>query len=396
MQSRYTHIPYTLLWDKAPLDISFAFGDEKPAGKHGFMTVQGDRLVFEDGTQTRFWGTNFNSGANFPEHSHSEKVAKRLACMGVNIVRLHQLDAEWATPNIFQFRKGKRLDNTGGLDAESMDRLDYLICCLKREGIYVYLDLLCYRKFKTGDGVENALELAEAGKPYSNFSRRLIELQKRFAVQIWTHYNPYTKLAYKDEPAIVLCEIINESDLVHNAAITLEPYKSELIALWKQWTGENGLTGESADEPDFASQDENMLAFKCGLMQSYYSEMIAACRDCGVKIPIAGTNWQINMAVLKAQQPTDFTDGHIYSWVGDQRRFADRTVLADRDNMITALAFNRVADKPFFVSEWDEPWPNQYRAASPLYMAALGAFQGFAVWVDELHCGVTYAFEVPA
>ena len=35
------------------------------------------------------------------------------------------------------------------LDPESMERLDYLIYCLKREGIYVYLDMLTSRKFRS-------------------------------------------------------------------------------------------------------------------------------------------------------------------------------------------------------------------------------------------------------
>ena len=71
-------IPYVLPWDKMPVDISFIFENEKPAGKHGFLKIEGENFVFEDGTPAKFWGTNFNSGANFPSHSHSEKVAKRL------------------------------------------------------------------------------------------------------------------------------------------------------------------------------------------------------------------------------------------------------------------------------------------------------------------------------
>lgn len=85
-----------------------------------------------------------------------------------------------------------------------MDRLDYLIWCLKKEGIYVYLDLLTYRRFETGDGVESAYQLGDAAKPYSTYNRRLIELQKKYNYDLWTHINPYTKLAYKDEPAIVM------------------------------------------------------------------------------------------------------------------------------------------------------------------------------------------------
>ena len=117
-------IPYTLPWDDMPIDLSFIYEKEKPAGKHGFLKVEGDRFVFEDGTEGKFWGTNFNSAQNFPSHEHSVKVAKRLAKIGINIVRFHQLDAEWSTPNIFQFTKGENKENTMNFDPVSMDRLD--------------------------------------------------------------------------------------------------------------------------------------------------------------------------------------------------------------------------------------------------------------------------------
>ncbi len=81
------------------------------------------------------------------------------------MVRFHQIDAEWSTPNIFQFTKGENKPNTLTIDPESIDRLDYLIHCLKQEGIYIYMDPLTYRRFKTGDGVEAADQLPDAAKP---------------------------------------------------------------------------------------------------------------------------------------------------------------------------------------------------------------------------------------
>jgi len=54
-------IPYTLPWDDMPVDLSFIYKSEKPAGKHGFLQVKGEKFIFEDGTEGRFWGTNFNS-----------------------------------------------------------------------------------------------------------------------------------------------------------------------------------------------------------------------------------------------------------------------------------------------------------------------------------------------
>ena len=65
-----------------------------------------DYFTFEDGTPGRFWGVNINGSANFPEHSYSEIFAKRLMKVGINLVRFHQLDAEWATPNTFSVYKG--------------------------------------------------------------------------------------------------------------------------------------------------------------------------------------------------------------------------------------------------------------------------------------------------
>ena len=130
------YVPYVLPWDDMPIDISHVFEHEKPAGKHGFMTVQGNRFVFQDGTEMKFWGTNFNSGANFPPHEYSRKVAKRLAKTGINIVRFHQLDAEWSTPNIFQF--AKEIQQQYKKPGSEPGSPDYLIYCLK-EGIYIYL-----------------------------------------------------------------------------------------------------------------------------------------------------------------------------------------------------------------------------------------------------------------
>jgi hypothetical protein len=172
-------IPFPAYYDDVPIDLSFVFENEKPAGKHGFLKADKDRFVFEDQTEARFWGTNFNGGSNFPEFEYAEKIAKRLSKIGINLVRFHQLDSEWNTPNIYQFTKGKRLKNTQTFDPESLKRLDYLIYCLKREGIYCYLDIFTYRKFKSGDGVENAIALKDAAKPYSGYNRHMIELQKK-------------------------------------------------------------------------------------------------------------------------------------------------------------------------------------------------------------------------
>ena len=372
-------MPYTLPWDDMPIDLSFIYEKEKPAGKHGFLKVDGDRFIFEDGTEAKFWGTNFNSAQNFPSHEHSVKVAKRLAKIGVNIVRFHQLDAEWSTPNIFQFTKGENKENTMNFDPVSIDRLDFLIHCLKEEGIYVYMDLLTYRRFKSGDGVEAAGQLGDAAKPYSTYNRRLIELQKKFNSDLWTHLNPYSGLAYKDDPAIVLVEVTNENDLF-SQKVTLEPYRTELEDRFRKWAEVNRIKVNKGNV-DFTKPDKTITEFFVDVTKEYYREMIGHMRETGVKIPIAGTNWTRGGEHLSSQVVADFTDSHAYwyswSWKMNDKAFQNDQMTGSMNNMLPSLAFNRVAGRPFFVSEWDNPWPNEWRAESSLLLAAVASLQGW-------------------
>jgi len=376
-------IAYTLPWDDMPIDLSILYEKHKPAGKHGFLKVQGDRFVFEDGTEARFWGTNFNSAQNFPSHEYSVKVARRLAKIGVNMVRFHQLDAEWSTPNIFQFTKGKNKANTMSFDPVSLDRLDYLIYCLKQEGIYVYMDLLTYRRFKSGDGIEAAEQLGDAAKPYSTFNKRMIELQKKFNYDLWTHNNPYTNLAYKDDPVIVLVEVTNENDLF-TQQVTLEPYRTELEERYRNWAEGKGRRINTG-KVDFTEMDKNILEFFVDVTKEYYTEMIQHMKETGVKIPITGTNWSRGAALLSCQLATDFCDSHAYTsgggWRDANGKFGNQPNVGSINNMFPVLAFNRAAGKPFFVSEWDNPWPNEWRAESALLMASVGLLQGWCGFV---------------
>jgi len=372
-------VPFNISWtDHVPVDISFVFEREKPAGKHGFLKVKGDRFVFEDGTEGRFWGTCFNSGANFPPKAYSEMVARRLAKFGLNMMRTHQMDAEWATPNIFQYNRAKPKDNTRTFDPESIDALDYLIYCLKQEGVYIYLDLLTYRQFRPGDEVDAVDQLGQAAKPYLYFDRRLIELQKEFNRDLWTHTNPYTKLAYKDDPAIALTELVNESDPFVNLPV-LEPYRSRLEQQYRQWADQSKLLVE-ADTVDFAHPTPQVARFLVQVMKDYYREMIAHLRSIGVKIPVNGTNWSINLGISEAQTAADFSDSHVY-WnfpLWESSGTSTKPMVGSFENGFAYLSLMRHADRPFFVSEWDHAWPDEWRAESPVAYAAVAALQGWS------------------
>jgi hypothetical protein len=373
-------IPYVLPWDDAPLDLSSLYTAEKPAGKHGFLRAEGDRLVFEDGCEARFWGTLFNGAANFPSHEYSEKVARRLAKFGVNMVRTHQLDADWTTPNIFQYTRGRHRNDSLTLDPESMDRLDYLIACLKAQGIYIYLDQLCHRKFKPGDGVDNVDGLHKyGGTPQSLFDPRMMELQKEYSRRLWTHVNPYTGLAYKDDPAIALMELTNEND-TFRANRNLEPYRTRLEKRYRDWADNEGRSVPEGSV-DFDKLTPDLTCFLTDLFKAYCDEMTANLRVIGVRTPITGTNWNTwsGLCGFWAMRDCDYMDSHAYwdMW-NDVRGNNVPAIGLENDPLVQPLSARRRLTRPFFVSEWDVTWPNEWRATAPLHLAAAGAFQGWS------------------
>lgn len=369
--------PFELSWDMGPVrgsavDRSWLL--DPPAGKHGFLKVEGDQFVFEDGTGARFWGTNFSAGANFPAHEQAEKIAKRIAGYGFNLVRLHHLDAGWTKENIFD----QNYDDTQHLDAEKLDRLDYLIYCLKREGIYVYLDMLVTRYFKPGDGVQALDEMATpTAKGFTYFHPTLIELQKKYIYDLWTHYNPYTKLRYCDDPVFVLTELVNENDLfsTRDQLLRVEPYASMLKEKFNVW--QQGKNMQPEELTDLSTSET--LEFLSDLQEDFYREMMDYLREIGVKIPIAGTNWCQLFQDRPSQLVCDFIDTHRYWDHPTNNNTVMRNVPMLKNNRTTFdyISFAAIHGKPFFISEWGHPAFNFYRAEAPLWTAAVGSFQSW-------------------
>ena len=238
---------FYLPWDdSSPSATDVSFFLDPPAGKHGFLQVKDGHFYFEDGTRIKFWGTNLDAGTIFPTHEQAEKIAARLAKFGFNIVRLHGLDREYKPLGVFD----SDFPDTQHLDLEQLDRLDYLISQLKQQGIYVDMNLYVYREFTSADGVQEADELQRNGGAAPLFDKRMIELEKEYAYDLLTHYNPYTKSRYVDEPAIAFVEIINENEffskwyngLLEGVVIDKGErkgipsfYVEELTKMWNDW-----------------------------------------------------------------------------------------------------------------------------------------------------------------
>ncbi|MBC7389392.1 MAG: carbohydrate binding domain-containing protein [Opitutaceae bacterium] len=373
---------------------------DAPAGKHGFAIVKEGRIYFNDGTPIRFWGTNLVAGKCFPEKKQADSLALRLSKMGCNLLRLHHMDAPWATPNIFGNKETTRF-----LSNQSLDKLDYLISALKKKGIYVFLDLLVHRDFLESDGVANKPPDL-GGKQVGYFDEKLIQLQKEYIKQLLTHKNSYTGLAYKDEPAIVASEFINESSaFLHFQGDIVTPtyresleekfiadpqnsgkilarfeldYSSKLSPVLKQRTGDKGDVKES-------------MKFLSGIEQKYYSTMSAHMRSLGVKYLLSGSNfpnpvlvYQYDNTKMDLLTTNDYWD-HPQVWKLNNEW--EKIEIAPINNTsilknhkigpINNIAKYRWKDKPLIVTEYNMCFPNEYRLEGVPYLAAYSRLQGF-------------------
>jgi hypothetical protein len=388
--------------ESSPADVSFLH--DAPAGKDGFIRIQGGHLVKPNGRRVRFWGvhlTDWSRGSvELPPKEDIPMWAGTLARFGVNIVRLHFLDLA-APRGIIDSTK---IDSRS-FDPQQLDRLDFLVSELKKRGIYMDLNLNVGRSYKAGDGVAG-FDQIQWGKGLTLFDTRLVELEKEYARQLLTHVNPYTRTEYRNEPAIALVEIVNENALYLGFSSRVPFYEEELTKLYNDWLHKKlvpeqlqkvreaaGVTGdapvprlkgnEAATAPKERYNAE--MAFFMDAENQYYQDMSGYLRkELGVRQPIIGTadhsHTSAPYSMLASLSKLDILDGHIY-WNGNQPMVNDPL-----HSTVVQLSRTAFAGKPYTVSETNHPFPNEWAGEG---IPTIAAYAGLQDW-DMI---VMYTFE---
>jgi len=367
----------------SPVDLSSLNAPERPSGKRGFLKAQGSKLVFEDGTVARLWGTNLTAYALFDtSRDNVKKQAHRLSALGFNLVRIHHHDSEWVNPNIF----GANASSTRTLDAAMLEKLDWWIKCLKDEGIYVWLDLHVGRQVKAADAIDGFEELSQ-GKPaasltgYNYVNASIREAMKQFNEEYLNHQNRFTGMRYKDDPAIATALITNENDLTNHYGNALLPDKGvpKHAALYmreaENFAGKNSLP---KDEVWRAWQDGPSKLFLNDLEQRFDIDMIGHLRALGVKSPIVTTSsWGANpLSSLPSLTMGNIIDVHSYGGTGDLEK---NPIFGA--NLVHWIAAAQVVGKPLTVSEWGIDSSGSLapdRQDLPIYVAGLASLQGWS------------------
>jgi hypothetical protein len=438
--------PYTLDYEHhTDSDADVGFLVDAPAGKDGFLRVENGHIVKPDGKRFRMWGVTMSGWTDgsmlIPTKDEAELTAKTLRRLGVNAVRYMFLDfpakqvgysashAMSYTGTASDRPKGLvdqtpegLIDTSGGttsvMSPEMFERLDYFVAQLKKNGIYINFNLNVDRRYTAGDNV-HGFDLIGVGKAITYFDPRLVELQKDYARQLLTHYNPYTKSEYRNEPDIAVVQIANENsvlefwqrnwmrgDLKPDAPtfqLDMTPFHKQLLTQqYNDWLKRTytavqrdhlrHLAGVESGEPLQLTQRQNFtrtpdelfyaeINFLTHVESSFMEDMNSYLKTrLGTKSLIVGTNDHTyfipGMPLLRTQQKMDMIDAHVY-WE-HPAIYGDRNTPMVNDplhSIAVKLTRSVMSGKPFVVSEYNEPYPSHYGEEVIPIIAAYGALQ---------------------
>ncbi|WP_043589737.1 hypothetical protein [Geminisphaera colitermitum] len=382
-------------WFPVRIPLGPAFDDvssvllDPPAGKYGFLSVKDEKFQFEKASlPIRFNGVQLVHGSKFPDKQKAQALADRIAAMGANIVRLHHIDND--ASGLGLWKRSELPAKHQNFDDELIDRMDYLVSLLKKRGVYIHLDGITSVRFGPKDDIPNFSKLTYGlkGSAYVYENEILVSRQKQFFSKLWNHHNPYTGLAYKDDPVFVTTEIINESDLfTHGPKDHIPPpYRDTFQRMFHDW-----LDAQNQPRVSYlAAPRELTTPFNIHVMGNYYNLFREYLRTEGVRIPVSGTNWMHgrkgSLGIIAANAGMDYTALHPYG-SGDSYRTAPH----GPDGRSAILALGKVHGRPLVHNEWNMSNSSAItRSAGIIWQIALAAAAGhdasylFALFHDAM------------
>ena len=246
--------PFVIPLETHP-DSEIAIRDRTPIPVHGPRLIAREGHFYREGRRVRIWGVNLSFGANFPTHADAEKVAERLAAVGLNSVRFHHMDTARWPRGIWDAADPTTLSH------EALDRLDYFIDQLAGRGIYANLNL------HVGRAHSRYLDVPPSehnyDKVYNLFAPALVAAQRDYARALLTRVNAYRRVRYADDPAVAFIEITNENSFF-------------------MWDGDQTLRSL---RPDYATllqgQYNDWLARRYGVLQALAAAWSKGTRTLG-------------------------------------------------------------------------------------------------------------------
>ena len=369
---------------KAGSILDFSELLDAPAGKYGFIRAADGRFEFEKqpGKPVRFFGGNIAFGVNFMKNESCDRLADVMAGMGYNILRLHHFDQELS----------KIEGNTStSIDPARLDRMDYMVSAMKKRGIYITLDLYMLRQLAKGEVVElpDSAPGPKQFKALPFVSESAMKSWEDFSRNLLNHVNPYTGLAWKDDPAIVTVSLINEDTIF--AVVDNDP---QVRALYEKKFGEY----VEANRVTLTEANRNRH-WKIFLTETYslgYRRMAKFLRDLGVRALLTDQNMWSTVPMSLMRNDYDLVDNHFYwqhpIFLGKNwslpAMISNHSAIAACGGLLTEMFPSRLFGKPFTLTEWDFCNPSEYVCEGAFLT---GAYSSLQDWGGLCHFALAHA-----
>ena len=388
---------------------------DKPAGKQGRVTIGPDgSLVFAAAPDRpiRMLGFNGFSSAiwNEPDddvfRSQVRLFAQAARRQGYSLFRVHSLlDRSLCTD----------AEEDMSIQPDKLDRWDFLLSELKREGIYCHLVIFSFGLYERSSVHQTTFDERDMHKLHLYLGGQWERDHFRYGAEtVLNHVNPYTKLAWKDDPAIAFVEFYNEQELgLDRMGKTLAAFpdtKAYLESEWRKWLcarhGEkvpSSLAAELKGKPLGAAPLPRLHDRKSELGNEFALFRMHISTECArwCESVVRGTGYdglttQYNASKKLGEsavrwQVSQVVDMHSYyrhpigGWGGVGTRVEQSSSLADAAGYWRYANSTRLSGRPFIVSEFNHCFWNPYQHECGLVFGAYSALQGSSAL--EIHFG---------
>ncbi|MBD9488703.1 glycoside hydrolase [Ensifer sp. ENS11] len=403
----------------SPLDFSSILPNGRIDGGHRLVVGKEGRLAYAKAPDTPVrmlcaslaWSP---ASGGFPDHEGADRYARQLAMHGYNIARLHFVDAS------LMFGRDRDLD----FDPETLDRIQYLLAALKRNGIHWIIDGLSSPRGAYG-GFDDRWDTAGDVKLMLHLDDRTFEHWRRLQQAVLGRVNPYTGEAPIRDEALALVILANENGLEFEAMVHdrpgRAPYDDRLAQPFNLWLKKRyGTTASLAkvwgvldsgevletggirlprDRYNDSPRLRDLQAFFVETERASTARMSKVLRDLGYTGLITNyNNWPSSQMALSRRDLQVITANTYHDWVGGYTpgsELLQTSSIADSVNYIRMIAASRWLGKPFVVSEYDHLFWNRYRYEGGLAMPAYAALQGWDALCRHGHGPIALAYGEP-
>ena len=378
---------------------------DAPAGKYGRIIRRKGQFAYEKAPEktvrlfgfnnihTEVWYKIFGKAIPRGEfEKNAKELARAIRAQGYNYVRLHGIDLD--------IMRGSTRDLV--FDPESMDRWDFLLAEFKKQGIYVKYVVFSYNFYGLVTNYQNSMRGKDmhrlmflSGRPFER------ERFVRGMRQMLQHVNPYTGLAWKNDPVIAVVDIYNEEHAGHLrvrevAAMYPQEYRF-FVKRWGEWLKKryagrqdlpstlrkNGFSSPPVPRTGHGGNDliddYGRFLYECAVESNTWA--VREIRKTGYQGLITNCHCTLFQDIAASWSSLPTIDAHTYFMhpsQGSPQKVDQQSSISQLAGCFTGVNSSRLAGRPFSIGEYLYTFWNRYQYEQPLTFGAYAALNRYS------------------